>query len=310
MAERVDARLGVGGELGQRREHDARRSRARPTAARPRASPRRRARPRPGRPRPRRPAIPSLVSPETSADSSARGSHSAGTPSAAQTSSLQRPARDVEQQRARGVGDVDRPLAATASAARSPWAAGCARPARGPRARASRSHSSFGAVKPVSARLPVAAISSSSPIRDSISSHSAPVRWSFQRIAGRSTCSSASSATSPCIWPDRPIPATSPRAELLERLLRRRHQSSGSCSAQPGFGVESPYSSSARPTTSPSSEMASALRPLVPTSIPTATLMPPAPPAPRRRARRPGPRPCATAPRAAPRRRSAPRCRR
>ena len=123
------------------------------------------------------------------------------------------------------------------------------------------SHSSFGAVKPVSARLPVAAISASSPIRSSISSHSAPVRWSFHRIAGRSTCSSASSATSPCICPDRPMPATSSAPSALERLLRRRHHSSGSCSAQPGFGVDSPYSTSARPTTSPSSETASAFSP-------------------------------------------------
>src|SRR5215203_2792710 len=49
-----------------------------------------------------------------------------------------------------------------------------------------RSQSSFGAVKPVSARLPVSAISRSRPIRSSISAHSAAVRWSFQRIAGRS----------------------------------------------------------------------------------------------------------------------------
>ena len=40
-------------------------------------------------------------------------------------------------------------------------------------------------MNPVSARLPVSAISRSRPIRSSISAHSAPVRWSFQRIAGR-----------------------------------------------------------------------------------------------------------------------------
>ena len=36
----------------------------------------------------------------------------------------------------------------------------------------------------MSARLPVSSISRSSPTRASISAHSAPVRWSFQRIAG------------------------------------------------------------------------------------------------------------------------------
>ena len=49
-----------------------------------------------------------------------------------------------------------------------------------------RIQSSFGAVKPVSARLPVSSISRSRPTRSSISAHSAAVRWSFQRIAGRS----------------------------------------------------------------------------------------------------------------------------
>ena len=50
-----------------------------------------------------------------------------------------------------------------------------------------RSHSSFGAVKPVSARLPVSWIRRSSPTRSSISAHSAAVRWSFQSSAGRTT---------------------------------------------------------------------------------------------------------------------------
>ena len=48
-----------------------------------------------------------------------------------------------------------------------------------------------------------------------------------------------------------------------------RHQSSGSCSDQPGCGVESGYSSSALASTSPSGEIASALTAVVPTSIPT-----------------------------------------
>ena len=64
-----------------------------------------------------------------------------------------------------------------------------------------RSQSSFGAVKPVSARLPVSRISRSSPTRSSISAHSAAVRWSFQRIAGRRTSPRSSRTTRPCIWP-------------------------------------------------------------------------------------------------------------
>ena len=49
--------------------------------------------------------------PETSGDSSASGSHSAGSSSASSTSADQRRPRDVEEQRPRRVGDVDRALA-------------------------------------------------------------------------------------------------------------------------------------------------------------------------------------------------------
>ena len=48
-----------------------------------------------------------------------------------------------------------------------------------------------------------------------------------------------------------------------------RTQSSGSCSAQPGCGVESGYPSSADASTSPSGVIAIALTPVVPTSRPT-----------------------------------------
>src|SRR5215207_10802940 len=48
-----------------------------------------------------------------------------------------------------------------------------------------------------------------------------------------------------------------------------RHQSSGSCSAQPGRGVDSGYGTSQRAITSPSSATASALTAVVPTSSPT-----------------------------------------
>ena len=134
-----------------------------------------------------------------------------------------------------------------------------------------RSHSSFGAVNPVSARLPVSEISRSSPIVRSISAHSAAVRWSFHRIAGRSTRSSASSATSPCIWPESPIPAGGPAAPRSSPSTRSLavHQSSGSCSAHPGCGVESGYSTSARASTVPASSIATPLTAEVPTSSPT-----------------------------------------
>ncbi len=120
-------------------------------------------------------------------------------------------------------------------------------------------------MKPVSARLPVSAISRSRPTSRSISAHSAPVRWSFQRIAGRMTRSSAASATRPCIWPDRPI---GPSGSLARHACVARHQSSGSCSAQPGWGVESGYGSSALAISSPSAEIAMPLTPDVPTSSP------------------------------------------
>ncbi len=103
-------------------------------------------------------------------------------------------------------------------------------------------------MNPGSARLPVSSISRSSPSVSSISAHSSPVRWSFHRIAGRSTFPRASSATSPCIWPERPIPAGAPHSARSRSSTDSvaRHQSSGSCSDQPARGVESGYSASAR----------------------------------------------------------------
>ena len=53
------------------------------------------------------------------------------------------------------------------------------------------------------------------------------------------TSSEASSATSPCICPLSPIPDTSGASSASNASLVARHQSSGSCSDQPGFGVES-----------------------------------------------------------------------
>ncbi len=64
-------------------------------------------------------------------------------------------------------------------------------------------------MKPVRASFPVSSISRCRPTSSRISSHSAPVRWSFHRIAGRSGSSELSSRTAPCICPARPTAATS-----------------------------------------------------------------------------------------------------
>src|SRR3954451_7823758 len=129
-----------------------------------------------------------------------------------------------------------------------------------------RSQSSFGAVKPVSARLPVNSTSRAKPTRSSISAHSAAVRWSFHRIAGRNTRWSASRTTSPCICPDSP---TGPSGNLPRTSPAARHQPSGSCSDHPGCGLESGYSALAVASTRPSPSMATPLTAVVPTSRPT-----------------------------------------
>ena len=102
------------------------------------------------------------------------------------------------------------------------------------------SHSSFGAVKPVSARLPVAAISCSSPIRSSISSHSAPRALVVPQDRRPQHLLVGVERDEPVHLARQPdaghlVGAQLPRAPPASP----RHQSSGSCSAQPGFGVES-----------------------------------------------------------------------
>ena len=106
-----------------------------------------------------------------------------------------------------------------------------------------RSQRIFGAVKPVKAGLATMRINAlRPPARRSISSHSAAVRWSFQRIARRTTLHCLSRNTEPCIWPDRPIAFTSPGLSLAVLTTRRTepivafHQSSGSCSLHSGLG--------------------------------------------------------------------------
>ena len=103
-----------------------------------------------------------------------------------------------------------------------------------------RTHSSFGAVKPGMARLP--AIACRRGQAASSSAHSAPLRPSFHRMAGRSTSPAASISTAPCIWPDRPIARTCASAAACpacSRAIARviaSHQSAGDCSLCKGAG--------------------------------------------------------------------------
>jgi hydroxypyruvate isomerase len=94
--------------------------------------------------------------------------------------------------------------------------------------------------------------------------------------AGRTIRSSASSNTAPCIWPDRPtarmaaagMPARSIAARMTSWLAR--HQSSGSCSAQPIRGdANGACGWVASASSPPSSAMRSARLPVVPTSSPS-----------------------------------------
>ena len=71
------------------------------------------------------------------------------------------------------------------------------------------------------------------------------VRWSFQRMAGRTTWPCSSSATMPCIWPDNPMAAMSCAGTLAFANTARMdsteaaHQSCGFCCAPRRFGRRS-----------------------------------------------------------------------
>ena len=92
---------------------------------------------------------------------------------------------------------------------------------------------------------------------------------------GRSTAPFSSSRTAPCIWPVRPSAAMgcfgSGAAAMASRMAScaARHQSSGSCSAQPGCGVrKGAWSLAALEITLPLASTMTARVPPVPTSIP------------------------------------------
>jgi hypothetical protein len=145
-----------------------------------------------------------------------------------------------------------------------------------------RTQSSFGAVKPGMAMLPARAVRSGTSRCSS--AHSAPLRPSFHRIAGRSTRPAPSSSVAPCIWPESPIAVS---ARLPSGAAARTsataasvacHQCSGSCSDHNGCGRET--SSAALPTASVrcAASISSALTEDVPISSPrNVTESPPAP---------------------------------
>ena len=138
-------------------------------------------------------------------------------------------------------------------------------------------HSSLGAVKPAMARLAVMRRVAGS--RRSISSHSAWLRPSFQRMAGRSTSALASSSTAPCIWPATPSAATRPQAALpaASRSARTARstacsQSAGCCSDHSGCGLCTCSGATASASSCPPADSSTAFTPEVPRSRPMARL--------------------------------------
>ena len=81
------------------------------------------------------------------------------------------------------------------------------------------------------------------PTLSVIHRHCGAARWSHQMMHGRMTDRSASRKTDPCICPESPTPEIEPASTPLEAiswliaLVEAYHQLSGSCSAQPGYGV-------------------------------------------------------------------------
>ncbi len=138
-----------------------------------------------------------------------------------------------------------------------------------------RTHQIFGSVNPVSAGFATRSMRRFAPTCSVMARHSSSVLWSHQIGAGRTTSPAASSSTRPCICPLRPIAAISPASVLaLDKhsaiaTQAARHQSRGSCSAQPNCGdTIGACSAVAEPNTRPASSSSTARVPPVPTSIP------------------------------------------
>jgi len=183
-----------------------------------------------------------VIAPVTVGPSKVRGNHPGSTPSASRISGDQsRAARSnsiVPEPSARSTACSPVSRRRTKSLGKSTCASAAQTSGSWP-----RSHSSLGAVNPGRASLPVIAIRRSRPTISRIASHSAAVRWSFHRIAGRRISSRSSSVTRPCIWPVRPtactVEASASAVWSADRTAIRvaSHQRPGSCSLHKGCGV-------------------------------------------------------------------------
>ena len=139
----------------------------------------------------------------------------------------------------------------------------------------SRTQSNLVSVKFGSAGLQVSSMRCSRPSVWCSQSHCGALRVSHQMSEGRKTLPAASSSTAPCICPVNPIPAIAlagwPLAVSTARMAccAARHQSAGSCSAQPSdVARKGACSLAAEATTLPFASTNTARVPPVPISIP------------------------------------------
>ena len=136
----------------------------------------------------------------------------------------------------------------------------------------SRIHSICGSMCQGPGVLPASAPQHSAPASSSRLCACRAARWSSQVKAGRSGRNPASVGTQECPWQLKPTASTSlPSAPARCSAPRRHsqaacHHVSASCSAAPGTGVSTEYSTLWRPSGSPSSEKTSARQDVVPRS--------------------------------------------
>ena len=186
-------------------------------------------------------------------------------------------ARDVEPERAGGVRHVGGVLAASGAGAGSPWAAARGRCGERSAARAPRTQSSFGAVNPGIARLPVMrAAARRAPLE--LGALGARCGRRSTGSPAAATRSAASSSVAPCIWPESPTAATprvAPRAASSRTAASvARHQSSGSCSDQSGRGRDTSSGAVACVDQRAGASSRTAFTAEVPRSMPRNALMP------------------------------------
>ncbi|MNX44017.1 hypothetical protein D3C86_744950 [compost metagenome] len=200
---------------------------------------------------PQRAASSGLSSAETSLPSTSRGMWSRVSPVAASSSSDQSRA-PTSSHSVPAASDISL-TASPLSMKRSQSLGSSTRATRAKTSGScSRTHSSLGAVKPGIARLP--AISPRRGTARVSASHCAPLRPSFQRMAGRSTSPAASSSVAPCIWPDRPMARTC--ASAFACVVRSSamtassacHHWAGACSDHSGCGRSTVSGARATPT--------------------------------------------------------------